>query len=421
MFLSFVAPSYHRVGRGICEACGTPFSLLNPACSPCARCNTILCRKCFTRSCVVSIPCLPDVRFPLPFVLRSRGICDGCGPEADREEKFINDHLPFLSAGGLVTRIQPSLLGEASSQVLLSVSASEGALKFRSMQLSQNQQPKDSGEVILDNIAKFESGQAAAAGAGLRLALSGAAAALGGTSSSDSASYNPALVIHLVNGKGRTQLVFACTDERSFERWKTALTDAIAVSKSKYCSVFPPAGQRAAVVALEKEKLREAAAKEAAVNNRQAERAAFKESLGTVGMSHSAAILGGRSGSGSSSSSSMSSTAPPPGKNPAVLSGDQLERLGRPPGWTPPPPPPPPSSSLSSLSSTQPQSSSSSSSSFSLPPSVREALPPEAQAALHRAGSAASSGFSALRSGVSNLMRAIDESVPSSGGNRRGR
>lgn len=413
--LSFIAPSYHRVGRGICEACGTPFNLLNPACAPCHRCNTILCRKCFTRSCVVSIPCFPDARFPLPFVLRSRGICDGCGPESDREEKFIADHLPFLISGGLVTRIQPSLLGEASSQVLLSVSPSEGALKFRSMQLNQNQQPKDAGEVILDNINKMETGQSAAAGAGLRLALTGAAAALG-PSSTDSAAYNPALVIHLVNGKGRTQLVFACIDERSFERWKAALSDAILVSKSKYCSVFPPAGQRAAAVAQEKERLREAAAKESSLSTRQADRAAFKESLGTVGMSHSAAILAGRSAPPSSSINPS-----------AAISVDQLERLGRPPGWTPPPPPPVPSSSSSSFTQ---QQTSNSSSSFSLPPSVREALPPEAQAALTRAGSVASSGFSAFRNGVSNLMRAIDDSVPSSGssttttsapGSRRGR
>ena len=266
----FLAPSYHRVGRGICESCGTPFSILNPACSPCVRCNTILCRKCFTRSCILSIPCFPDIRFPLPFVLRSRGICDGCGPESDREERFRLDHLPFLTSGGLVTRLQPSLLGETSTQDLLSLSASEGSLKFRSMQLSQNQQPKDIGEILLDNIYKIETGTTAAAGAGLRLALTGVISSTT-TTNSDTAVYSPTLVIHLVNAKGRSQLIFACIDERSFNNWKNALTEAILISKAKHCSIFPPVGQRSAAKALEKEKLKETAAKESSLSIRQNE------------------------------------------------------------------------------------------------------------------------------------------------------
>jgi hypothetical protein len=131
---SFVAPRYERIGRGVCEGCGGPFTLLNAPCAPCARCGARLCRRCFTASCTLRVPCLPGAVLALPFVPRAASTCDGCGPESEREERFAASLLPFLAAGALVTRVQPSLLGEASAQVLLSLVPRARALRFASMQ-----------------------------------------------------------------------------------------------------------------------------------------------------------------------------------------------------------------------------------------------------------------------------------------------
>jgi len=421
---SLVSPSYHRVGRGVCDGCGGAFSFANAQCV-CGRCDQRLCRRCYSRSCTLTLPCL-GAPVALPFVARARAICDACAPEADRERAFETDHLPFLEAGALVTRVQPSLLGEAAAQVLLSLVPARRALLFRSMQLNQDQQPRDCGEVKLDDVSALQSGQTGAAAAGLQLALgagAGAAAvkAAGALASAlrentaAPAPYDPRLVLHLVSARGRTVLIVACTDERSFARWSAALTECLALAKSKHSAIFPsPAAMAAAAAAAQKES-EGAAARGAEVAARQAEREAFRQRIGPVGMANTAAIMAAKGGA------APSSLPPAPGLNPAARGLTQA----------PPPPPtkeqlqeqrafdsffdgvaprPPPQGagglSAAALASRAQQQQQHQQQQRLTDAQVR------AQVALNRAASAASTGFAAFRDGLGSIARQIEASMP---------
>jgi hypothetical protein len=335
---SFVAPRYERVGRGACESCSGPYTLLNPPCSPCTRCGARLCRRCFTASCAVLTPCGV---LALPFVPRAASTCDACGPESEREARFAAAVLPFLAAGALVTRIQPSLLGEASSQVLLSLVPRERALRFASMHLTPEGRPRDSGTVSLDDVAELRSGATAAAGAGLQRAVGGGGGGGGGvgsaslslapaaaTSAVAAPPYAPALVLHLVSARNRTVFVCACPDERTFERWSGGLAEALALAKSKHSTLFPTAGARAAAAASATSAAAAAAAagaaKSAELARRQAERDAFKERLG-LGAGAAAPRPPG------TNPAALGGAPPAVASTPAVsLSGEALEALGRP-------------------------------------------------------------------------------------------
>ena len=409
---SFVAPRYERVGRGACELCSGAFSLANPACAPCARCSARLCRRCFTASCTLRTPCGV---LALPFVPRAASTCDACGPESEREERFAAQQLPFLAAGALVTRVQPSLLGEATTQVLLSLVPRERALRFASMQLTaQGQQPRDSGQVLLDDVAEVRSGAAAAAGAGLQRALLGGAvaaslsSAAAGASASSSAAvaappYAPALVVHLVSARGRTVFVFACADERSFERWTTGLAEALALAKAKHSAVFPAAAARAAAAAASSSTAAAGAAKAAELARRQAERDAFKQRLAT-GAGVGGVGTGGVGAGG----------GPTPGTNPAALaaapkagelSSEMLESLGRPPGARV-------AAGGQGVSVAALGALARRESLAPMPISSASGAQAQAQAAQEAAASALARTAGAFRSGLAAFREALDASVP---------
>ena len=420
---SFLAFRYERIGRGTCETCSSAFTLLNPPCAPCARCDARLCRRCFTSSCTLRVPCAPGAVLALPFVPRAARTCDACGPEGEREERFVAQLLPFLAAGALVTRVQPSLLGEATAQVLLSLAPRERALRFATMQqTAQGQQPRDAGEVSLDDVAEIRSGAAAAAGAGLQRALLGASAAAAAVAAAAAASsslslsssaavaappYSPALVVHLVSARGRTVFVFACPDERALERWTLGLAEALALCKAKHSAVFAAPAARAAASAAAAAGASKAQAAQAEVARRQAERDAFKQRLGPVGMAGAAAILQARGGAatpGTNPAALASSAAAPAahGEIPAAL----LETLGRP--RAPAPIAPAGGVSAASLGALARRESGGG----LAPMAVQTSAQAQAQAAQEAATAALSRAASAVRVGLGTLRTAFEASLP---------
>jgi hypothetical protein len=215
-------------------------------------------------------------------------------------------------------------------------------------------------------------------------------------------------VLHLVSARGRTVLIVACTDERSFARWSAALAECLALAKCKHSSVFPsPAAMAAAAAAAQKE-TEGAAARSAEVAARQAEREAFRQRIGPVGMANTAAIMAGKQGG----------AAPAPGLNPAARGPTQA-----------PLPPPPTKEQLQEQRAfdsffdgvaprPQPQGAGGlsaaalASASRAQQQNLQQQTQARAQVALNRAASAASTGFAAFRDGLGSIARQIEASMP---------
>jgi hypothetical protein len=366
---SSTAIRYERVGlpssssgppSARCENCGGPFACTNPRAPPCSRCGAQLCRRCYTPSATFDVgsgPGLTTFSLPLALLLRRHPACDACYPDAERERAFARDSLPMLTRGEVVVVIRATLLSETTTRAWLTLHPGERRFRYQSLELA-NQQPKEAGEIRLDEVAGVQTGAAAATGAGLAGARSSSSSAP--SVARESAGYDERLVLRLVNARGHTLATFACTDDRQFKRWSVAVTDAVACAGMRGGTLFPaPAAASdgaggAAAAAAASDKAKEAArakdARAADLARRQAEREAFRARIGDVGMTNTARILAARDTSGGAgaaqgdgsaalASSAKTSSAPAAGRpagtsssSASVLVAAAAARVGDPPG-----------------------------------------------------------------------------------------
>lgn len=271
-----------------CEACGRAYTCGNGAVL-CERCKAVTCRKCFSRSCAFEIG---GTIVALPLVSTKHGVCDGCLPEADREASFRDRHFPFLTSGLIVQKTPTGALASlltvaagtnstANEPVMLQLDVSGRKLTWRSMQLV-NQQPKETGDIPLADI-----------GSVVPISASGEPIAGGGGSAGGSSAQ--AVGLRLVSVRNNALLIVTCSDSRQAKRLLDAVSEAVAVSRLPHCAVFPTAGSAAATAAAEAAVDRRLASSAEARAKRAKEREAFRKSLGTVGMSHTARIMAGGS------------------------------------------------------------------------------------------------------------------------------
>lgn len=266
---------YQRVAA-VCEAC----SQRRGATRVCPRCTASLCRACWTRTCAVTVGGLA-LSLPLPLLLRRFPVCDGCMDAERREAAFVSNALPFLTTGAAVTRVSQSLFSETQQQVWLRLDVSKRAFEWRSLEMVR-QEPKEAGSFSVDDVAGTQSGDGAAAAAGLkRGTLTGAR--------------DVEHTTRLVSDRGHTVFLFTTgQDARAFARWSACLPELLSSARLPHCRCLPSRSaliiQHVAESAAGSARQQSAAAREA----RTAARGAFRESFGPVGMTHTAQVLAGR-------------------------------------------------------------------------------------------------------------------------------
>jgi hypothetical protein len=382
--------AYGAVGGRLCDECSGPHSpWLNPL-VPCARCDALLCRRCFGRGCALALELPAPVgalvlSLPLALVSPCGGagaggarVCGPCVPAARREAAFVSRALPGLRAGDVFARqTEPgslSLLGalaaraggggpaEEAVMVTLSAEASSGgapAVAWATLALSRNA-PRAAGAVPLSAVSQVVVQQPGE---------------VGGAEGSGA--------LRLLDGGGAALLVLASRDGRLLRRWASGLNEACVLARAPGCRAFaaaaaaPPrapfsaagagagadAGGDARRAELVAARAAEVVAREARLDARQREREAFRASLGEVGMAHTAAAMvrladdraaGAGAAAGDAPAPAPAAPAPAPAAPPSALAAlsslasrlramaGNPSLLAPPPGSAAAPPPPPP-------------------------------------------------------------------------------
>lgn len=220
------------------------------------------------------------------FLFRRHAVCDSCWNAEEQEIKFQAQHGAFLITGGVVSRVSLSLFSETKQQVWLRLDVGTRCFTWKSLELVR-QEPKDSGTFSVDEISGVQIGDAAVSAANLKRQTATQQGTLQGAEIDHT--------IRFVNNRGHTLFMFTTGSEgRLFSQWKEAVRQLLSIARLPYTRFMPTRTAAAAQNKSDAAAGQSRAASAAAREERASARGAFRESLGAIGMTHTASIMATR-------------------------------------------------------------------------------------------------------------------------------